>query len=92
MRHLRNLFLFRTLNNADLIRGRIEYSRPVLLRASSWEWLAFSGFYLVLFAFTGSWFILGGVATCFSMGVKHRRLAAKLHTNLVRASQSPEQT
>jgi hypothetical protein len=92
MRHLRNLFLFRSLNNGDLIRGRIEYSRPELLRASSWEWFAFSGFYLILFAFTGSWFILGGVATCFSVGARNRRLAAKLHTNLARASQSPQQT
>jgi hypothetical protein len=92
MRHLRNLVLFRSINNTDLIRGRIEYSRPVALRASSWECFAFSGFYLMLYAFTGSWFILGGVATCFSLGVKHRRLAAKLHTNLVRASQSPQQT
>jgi hypothetical protein len=92
MRHLRNLVLFRSINNADLIRGRIEYSRPVVLRASSWECFAFSGFYLILFAFTRSWFILGGVATCFSLGVKHRRLAAKLHTDLVRASQSAQQT
>jgi hypothetical protein len=92
MRHLRNLFLFRSINNTDLIRGRIEYSRPVVLRASSWECFAFSGFYLMLFAFTGSWFILGGVTTCFSLGVKHRRLAAKLQANLVRASQSSQQT
>ena len=90
MRHLRNLVLFRLINNTDLIRGRIEYSRPVVLRASSWECFAFSGFYLMLFAFTGSWFILGGVATCFSLGVKHRRLVTKLHTNLAGASQSPQ--
>jgi len=63
-----------------------------MLRASSWEALAFSGFYLMLFAFTGSWFILGGVTTCFVLGVKHRRLAGKLHANLARASQSPQQT
>jgi hypothetical protein len=91
-RHFRNLFLFRALNNTDSIRGRIEYSRPVLLRGSSWEWFEFCGFYLMLFAFTESWFILGGAVTCFSLGVKHRRLAAKLHTNLVRASQSSQQT
>jgi len=92
MRHFRNLVIFRSINNTDLIRGRIEDSRPAVLRASSWECFAFSGFYLMLFAFTRSWFILGGVATCFSLGVKHRRLAAKLHPNLVRASQSPEQS
>jgi len=92
LRHFRNLFLFRSINNTDLIHGRIEYGRRVVLRASSWECFAFSGFYLMLFAFTGSWFMLGGAATCCSLGVKHRRLAAKLHTNIVRASQSPQQT
>jgi len=90
MRHFRNLVIFRSINNTDLIRGRIEYSRPAVLRASSWECFAFSGFYLTLFAFTGSWFILGGVAACFSLGVKHRKLVAKLHINLAGASQSPE--
>jgi len=63
-----------------------------MLRASSWEALAFSGFYLMLFAFTGSWFILGGAVACFSLGVKHRRLAGRLHTNLARTAQSPQQT
>jgi hypothetical protein len=91
-RHLRNLVLFRAINNTDLIRGRIEYGRHVLLQVSSWESFAFSGFYLMLFAFTRSWFILGGAATCFSLGVKHRRLAAKLNTNLLKTSQSPQQT
>lgn len=92
LRHLQNLVLFRSIHNTDLIRGRIEYSRPLVLRASSREFFAFSGFYLMLFAFTGSWFILGGAATCLLLGAKHRRLAAKLHTNVARASQSPQQT
>jgi hypothetical protein len=82
--------LIGAINHADWVRGRIEYGRMGMLRASSWEALAFSGFYLMLFAFTGSWFILGGVVTCFLLGVKHRRLAGKLHANLVRAS--PQQT
>ena len=92
MRHFRNLILFRAINHADWVHGRIEYGRMGMLRASSWEALAFSGFYLMLFAFTGSWFILGGVVTCFLLGVKHRRLAGKFHANLARASQSPQQT
>jgi hypothetical protein len=78
MRHLRNLVLFRLINRTDLIRGRIEYSRVVILRASSWECFAFSGFFLMLFLFTGSWFILGGAVGCISLGVKHRKLAGRL--------------
>jgi hypothetical protein len=92
MRHLRNLVLFRSINHTELVRGHIEYGRSVLLRASSWECFAFSGFFLTLFAFTRSWFILGSAVGCFSLGVKHRRLAGRLHTNLARTAQSPEQT
>jgi len=91
MRHLRNLVLFRSINYTELVRGRIEYGRSVLLRASSWECFAFSGFFLTLLAFTRSWFILGSALACFSLGVKHRRLAGRLHTNLAGAAQSPEQ-
>jgi hypothetical protein len=92
MRHLRNLVLFRSIIHTEFVRGRIEYGRTVILRASSWECFAFSGFFLTLFAFTRSWFILGGGLACFSLGVKHRRLAGRLHTNLARTAQSPEQT
>ena len=80
IRHLRNLFLFRAISHTDLVRGRIEYSRPVVLRASSWECFAFSGLFLMLFIFTGSWFIAGAVVASFSLGVKHRMLAGRLHT------------
>jgi hypothetical protein len=92
MRHLRNLILFRAINRADWVNGQIEYGRMGMLRASSWEGFAFSGFYLMLFAFTTSWFILGGAIACFLLGVKHRRFASKLQTGLARASQSPQQT
>jgi hypothetical protein len=77
MRHLRNLVLFRSINHTEFVRGHIEYGRSVVLRASSWECFAFSGFFLTLFAFTRSWFILGGAVACFSLGVKHHRLAGK---------------
>lgn len=92
MRHLRNLVLLRSINHTKLVRGHIEYGRSVILRASSWECFAFSGFFLTLFAFTRSWFILGGALACFSLGVRHRRLAGRLQTNLARTAQSPEQT
>jgi hypothetical protein len=54
MRHFRNLVLFRSIRSEELVRGRIEYSRPVVLRASSWECFSFSAFFLMLFAFAGS--------------------------------------
>ena len=91
-RHLRNLFLFRAINNTNLIRGRIEYARALTLRMSSWECFAFSSVCLVLFIFTSSWFILGGATGCFSLGLNHRRLASKVAASLARAAQSPEGT
>jgi hypothetical protein len=92
MRHFRNLVIFRAINHTELVRGHIEYGRSVVLRASSWEWFAFSGLFLTLFAFTRSWFILGGAVACFSLGAKHRRLAHRHHASLARTAQSPQQT
>ena len=76
MRHFRNLLLFRAARG-DAIRGRIEYSRGVVLRLSSLELLEFSGLFFVLFAFTHSWFVLGGAVGCLLLAGKHWRLARK---------------
>jgi hypothetical protein len=75
-RHLRNLFLFRAAAT-DAVRGRIEYSREVGLRGSSVELLSFAAIFVVLFAFTESWFTVGGAISCLSIAIKHWRLAAK---------------
>lgn len=73
IRHVRNLSLFRAAGS-DAVRGRIEYSRPLVLRLSSVEVLAFAGLFIVLFAFTYSWFVLGGAVACLSLAGKHWRL------------------
>lgn len=80
IRHLRNLFLFRTLKATGGLTGRIEYSRPLLLRMASAEWLIFSGAFLLLFAFTKSWFILGGAVGCPFLAIKNMKLARKYRT------------
>jgi hypothetical protein len=89
IRHVGNLVLFRSITHTRLIRGRIEYGRLVALQASSWECFAFSGFFLVLFVFTRSWFILGGGVGCLALAVRHRRLAGRLHAKLVKATEAP---
>ena len=76
-RHLRNLALFRAINDTDEVRGRIEYARPLLLRMSSFECLAFSGLYFLLFILLQSWLVLGGAIGCLSLAIKHRKLASK---------------
>ena len=91
-RHLRNLLLFRSINSSNSVQGRIEYARGLLLRMSSWECFVVSGFFLVLFGFTRSWFILGGVVQCFVTGIKHYRLASRFQARLPGPVQSPEQT
>lgn len=73
MRHFRNLFLFRAALS-DAIRGRIEYSRRVLLRSSALELAEFSVLFFALFAFTQSWFVLGGGVGCLIVAAKHWRL------------------
>lgn len=77
LRHLKNLFLFRAIRAAGGLVGRIEYPRTLILRMSSFEALAFAGAYLLLFAFTGSWFIFGGVVGCLSVAIKHRLMARR---------------
>jgi hypothetical protein len=77
LRHLRNLFMFREMIASDSVRGRIEYSRPFMLRTSSRELFAFSALFLVLCLFIPSWFLVGGALKCFSTGVQHLRLSRK---------------
>ena len=90
LRHIRNFFTFRGINAGNAVSGRIEYSRPFVLRTSSAELFAFAGFYLLLFAFMPNSFWLGGVAACFSIALKHRRLARKATLSAPVASQSQE--
>lgn len=92
VRHLRNFFLFRSLNHTNMVHGRIEYGRTLLLRLSSSECFAFSGLFLMLFVFTQSWFILGGAVGCLSLGAKHRKFASKHHANAGNPTPSGEQT
>lgn len=91
-RHLRNLFLFRAITKTGEVRGRIEYSRTLLLRMSSAESLLFSALYLILFAFTLSWFILGGAIGCLSVAAKHRSLSRKCVASAPNAAQASQET
>ena len=75
VRHVRNLFLFRAILRTDGVSGRIEYSRPLMLKLSSLEILMFAALFILLFAYSPSWFVLGGVISCLSLSVKHWRLA-----------------
>ena len=80
IRHVRNFVLFRAMTT-DGIRGRIEYARPLMLKASSIEIAMFAGMFAILFLFTGSTFVLGGAFGCTIVAVQHwnlRRRAAAI--------------
>jgi hypothetical protein len=83
--------MFRAMGKSDCVRGRIEYSRPFILQMSSDELFIFSAFFLLLFVFTQSWFVLGGAMSCFSTAIKHRRLAQK-ETSKAAVAVQPETT
>jgi hypothetical protein len=83
VRHLRNLFLFLGFRDTNAVRGRIEYSRAFILKNSAAELFVFSALYIALSAFTLSWFVLGGAATCLFTGVKHTLLAKAARTKPV---------
>ena len=78
VRHVRNLFLFRSLVAGEGIAGHIEYPRPIMLRLSSIEILSFAMLYLILYIVTESWFLLGGATACVSLAINHRQLS-RLH-------------
>jgi hypothetical protein len=76
LRHLRNWFMFRTLQRGG-ITGRIEYPRAGMLRTSAFELLTFTGLYGCLFAFTHDLFVLGGALACAVLAGSHYRLARR---------------
>ncbi len=78
MRHFRNMYLFNTAFGPGGIQGSVLYPRSVSLRLSAFDALSFSLLYLVLFVATGSSFILGGVASCLVLVLKHRYLVGNL--------------
>jgi hypothetical protein len=76
IRHVRNYFLFRAmLTNA--VRGRLEYSRPVLLKGSAMELFAFAVMFAVMAISTASSFASGGAVGAGWLGIQHLGLASK---------------
>jgi hypothetical protein len=71
IRHIRNITFFRSLMRSNDLTGRIEYPRWLSLRLSSVEVLGFAVLFLFAFLVSGSWFFIGGVASCLVTGLKH---------------------
>lgn len=77
IRHVRNIVFLKTLRDMHALKGQIEYPRWLSLKLSSVEILGFAALFLLVFAVTGDWFFLGGVASCLLTGLKHLDWAGK---------------
>ncbi len=72
MRHFRNIVLYRYAEkNAESLRGRIEYSRLLVLRLSAAEFFSFAALFLLAFGLSGNLFFLGGTLACVATGQRH---------------------
>ena len=78
VRHIKNVVFFRTGFGPDGVRGYIEYPRPLILRNSATELIAFAGLFLAAFAVTGSLFLLGGAMAAAATGLGHLRRSRKM--------------
>ena len=76
LRHFRNLALY-NFGKSGGVKGRIEYSRWLILKLSAAELLSFSVIYGFLALMERSWFFLGGVLGCLVVAFQHWRLSKK---------------
>ena len=74
LRHIRNIGLFRLARRPGGLRGKLEYPRWLLLRASALELLSFSGLFVFLAGMGDGWFFMGGAVACAVTGLQHLRL------------------
>jgi hypothetical protein len=75
VRHVRNWHLFKHV--VPQVRGRIEYPRVPILRASALDLLAFACLYACIWAVTENPFLLGGAISCTAGSIGHYRLAKR---------------
>ncbi|MGE3371992.1 MAG: hypothetical protein AB7O37_00560 [Vicinamibacteria bacterium] len=75
VRHLRNWYLF--TRGIQHLRGRIEYPRAFMFRASAHEMGLFGAVYAIAFAVSQSPFLLGAALACGVLALNHRFLARR---------------
>lgn len=57
------------------LEGELKVSRRLMISTSYISLYGFAALFLLLFLFTGSWFILGGLAACFVMAMGQSHVA-----------------
>ncbi len=74
IRHLNNILTYRFANkNPDLFTGKATFGHLFGLNLSKYQSFTYSVFMLVLFAWTQSWFILGGAIGLALLGLTNIR-------------------
>jgi hypothetical protein len=74
MRHLNNILIYRFANrNPNLFSGKATYGLLFSLNLSKYQSFTYSVFMLALFAWTQSWFILGGAIGLALLGLTNIR-------------------
>ena len=72
MRRVRNMVLFHYAPNGKALKGKVEYSPRMAHTLFYVEMYCFAALYMLILFITGSWFFLGGAATCFLAGRRER--------------------
>lgn len=69
---LRNISFFRLVRSEKEAKGQITFSRHLVHTLTYAEFYYFAGLFLVIFLVSGSWFVLGGMLSCFLAAQRHR--------------------
>ncbi|OGO16906.1 MAG: hypothetical protein A2Z14_01945 [Chloroflexi bacterium RBG_16_48_8] len=70
--HFRMISFFRFAQDPGEIQGKVKYSRRLTFTLPYLDLYGFTLLYLLLFFIQGSWFLLGGILTCFIAARRHR--------------------
>ena len=87
VRHLGNLHLFGSSIATQPPSSRFEYARPLMLRMSSVQIFGFAIRFAVVFAFTGSTFVAGGMVASTLLAAKQLFLAPSAAAKRVAADE-----
>ena len=85
LRHVRNLALYTHVKSGG-VKGKIEYSRWLVLKLSAAELLSFCFVYGLSAIFVKSWFFSGGAFSCFVVALQHWRLSKKASKSVARVA------
>ena len=83
VRHAQNIYFFRQVDNADVLRMRIQQPRWLTYRLSSVQFLAFAVLFLILALVANPFLFLGGTLGCLVVAVQHWRLGKRVSSRPV---------